>query len=202
MRKLVLFFGLLTIGTSTLTAQNLNPEQTVLMYVDGDMLVVVDKAVTPLQETIILDDCTVLNPDGTFQAMDGYQSRLKEGEIMDMYGIEYRNEYQYRYKTKKENKGLNEAQLEMRYQKKLHYIKLSGKVYQVINESQKRLRKNLNLSNGIVIDPYGIYKESGKEQVRLRDGECLTLNGIQYENSYEQRKDLVKNIKKPDTEVQ
>ncbi|MFD2564369.1 DUF6799 domain-containing protein [Aquimarina rubra] len=202
MRKLILFFGLLTLGTITLIAQNQNLEQTILMYVDGDMLKVVDKAITPLQETIILDDCTVLNPDGSFQAMDGYQSRLKEGEIMDMYGIEYRNEYQYRYKTKKENKGLNETQLEMRYQKKLHYIKISGKVYQVDNGSQKRLRNNLDLGNGIVIDPYGIYKESGKEQVRLRDGECLTMSGVQYENSYEQRKNLVKNIKKTTAEVQ
>ncbi|WP_299215284.1 DUF6799 domain-containing protein [uncultured Aquimarina sp.] len=204
MRKLILFFGLLTLGTITLMAQNQNQdfEQTILMYVDGDMLKVVDKAISPLQETIILDDCTVLNPDGSFQTMDGYQSRLKEGEILDMYGIEYRNEYQYRYKTKKENKGLNETQLDRRYQKKLHYIKISGKVYQVTNGSQKPLRTNLDLGNGIVVDPYGIYQESGKEQVRLKDGECINLSGVKFENSSDQRKILVKNIKKTIAEVQ
>ncbi|MHA7059848.1 hypothetical protein ACWGOQ_0021650 [Aquimarina sp. M1] len=37
----------------------------------------------------------------------GY-SPIKEEEVMDMYGIEYRNEYLYRCKTKEENKDLIE----------------------------------------------------------------------------------------------
>ncbi|AXT51075.1 hypothetical protein D1818_09640 [Aquimarina sp. BL5] len=202
MRKLILFFGLLILGTVILNAQNQDPEKTMLMYVDGDMLQVIDGDITPLQESIILQDCRVLNSDGSFKAMDGYQSRLKEGECMDMYGIEYRNEYQYRYKTKKENKGLTQTQLTSKYQNKLHYIKISGKVYQVTNISQKPLRDNFDLANGVIVDPYGIYKESGKEQIRLIDGDCINLSGVKFENSYDQRKILVKKIKKTNNEVQ
>ncbi|KAA1247376.1 DUF6799 domain-containing protein [Aquimarina sp. RZ0] len=204
MRKLLLFFGLMTIGTVTLIAQNQHQTfgQTILMYVDGDMLKVADSDVALVQKSIILKDCTVLNPDGSFRAMDGYQSRLKDGECMDMYGIKYRNEYQYRYKTKKENKGLAQSQIDNRYQNKLHYIKVSGKVYQVTNASQERLRKNVNLGNGILIEPFGIYKESGKEQVRLKDGECFSMGGIKFESSYDQRKMSVKNIRETRLEIQ
>ncbi|MBQ4819650.1 DUF6799 domain-containing protein [Aquimarina sp. MMG016] len=204
MRKLILFFGLLTLGTISLTAQNQEPnlEETILMYVDGDMLQVIDRDHLVLEESVILEDCTVLNSDGSFQAMDGGQSRLKDGECMDMYGIKYRNEYQYRYKVKKENKDLTGTQLDSRYEKKYHFIKIGSKVYQITDVSQKRLRKDITIGNGIVLDPYGTYQEPGQERVRLRDGECLNMGGVKFDNSYDQRKLMAKKIKKTNAAVQ
>ncbi len=188
MKKILVVFALMALGTTTLTAQDLVS----FLFVDGDMVQLADNEQVRLEEPIILQDCTVLNPDGSFQTMDGKQLRLKDGECLDMYGIKYRNEYQYRYKVKKENKDLTQLQKQSRYENKFHYVKVDGVVYKIKNQAQNRLRKPFTLKNGFVVDPYGTYKTPDLEEIRLKDGECLNMSGVKFEGMSQYRKVLGK----------
>jgi hypothetical protein len=64
------------------------------MLVDGDVLQIRDRDQIRLQDKIILTDGTTVNPDGTSRKKD--RLRLRNGECLDMNGVKYSNEYQYR----------------------------------------------------------------------------------------------------------
>ncbi|GAA4272827.1 hypothetical protein GCM10022258_21210 [Aquimarina gracilis] len=183
----------MVLGTLSLTAQNM--DQSSLVYIDGDMIQFEDNNQELLEESTMLLDCSTLFPDGSFKTADGLQFRLKDGECLDMYGIRYRNEYQYRYKMKKENKDLTPVQLQNRYQDKVHYIKLNGDVFKIKNRYQKRIRKPVTLKNNTIVDPFGTYKTPGQEEIRFKDGECLNSSGVKFEGISEYRKVLAKKSK-------
>ncbi len=183
----------MVLTTATILAQNL--DQVSLIYVDGDMIQVTNGDQELLQESTMLADCTTLYSDGSFKTADGQQYRLKDGECLDMYGIRYRNEYQYRYKIKKENKDLTQTQLQSRYQNKFHYVKVDGDVFKVKNLVQDRIRKPITLKNNIVVDPFGTYQTPDQQEIRFKDGECLNMNGVKFEGIYEYRKVLAKKSK-------
>ncbi len=189
MRKIVLFFTMV-FATVTVLAQNL--DQVNLMYVDGDMIKIKDGDQEQLQESTMLADCTTLYPDGTFKTADGEQFRLKDGECLDMYGIRYRNEYQYRYKVKKENKGLSQTQLQNKYQNRFHYLRVDGNVFRIQNLAQNRVRKPITLENKIIVDPFGTYQTPDQQEIRFNDGELLNMKGVKYDGIYEYRKVIAK----------
>ncbi|MDP2058955.1 MAG: hypothetical protein Q8J97_04385, partial [Flavobacteriaceae bacterium] len=154
--------------------------------VDGDVLYIRDQQQIRLQDKVTLNDGTVINPDGTYQTKDRKRLRLQNGECLDMDGMKYNNEYQYRYKVKQDNSGLSQAQTQSR----VHYMLVDGEVYQIRNRSQDRLQQQLNLADGSVINPDGTYMSRDRQQLRLRDGECLNMAGEKFSNTYMHRKML------------
>lgn len=69
------------------------------------------------------------------------------------------------------------------------YLK-KGKLFQVTNGVQSTLQQKVTLQNGTVVNPDGTYQLQTREQYRLRDGECLDMNGNRYlnRNRFNQRK--------------
>lgn len=199
MKNTFFLLVLIVFGTITLHAQETdqvkdqNQDRDRLMLVDGDVLQIRDRDQIRLQDKVTLNDGTVLNPDGTFQTRDRDRLRLKDGECLDADGVLYRNEYQYRYKVNQENKGLNQAQVQERNQNRVHYMLVDGEVLQIRNQSQNRLQQQLNLANGGSINPDGSYQTKDRLQFRLKDGECLNMNGQLFKNTYQARK----MVKKP-----
>jgi hypothetical protein len=104
------------LGNTALFAQDQDPrpKQDRLMFVDGDVLQIKDRDQIRLQDKIILTDGTTVNPDGTFQKR-GDRLRLRN-ECLNMNGVKYSNEYQYRSKIKQENKNLTQSQMMERNQ--------------------------------------------------------------------------------------
>jgi hypothetical protein len=76
------------------------------MLVDGDVLQIRDRDQIRLQDKIILTDGTTVN---RWYLQKKGRLRLRNGECLDMNGVKYSNEYQYRSKIKKENKILPRA---------------------------------------------------------------------------------------------
>ncbi|MDX1828097.1 MAG: DUF6799 domain-containing protein [Lutibacter sp.] len=191
MKQIILFLAFIVLGTMGLVAQDQDQiqdrDQTRLMLVDGDLLQIRDRDQIRLKDKITLNDGTVVNPDGTYQTRDRIQLRLKDGSCLDNDGILYRNEYQYRYKVQQENKGLSEAQTQARNQNRFQIMNIDGQLYQIRNQVQKQVREQLNLGNGLVVNPDGTYQRD-RIQLRLMDGECLNMDGEMYKNTYMHRK--------------
>lgn len=205
MKKIVFFIALAVFGTVALTAQDQdrNRDQDRLMMVDGDVLQIRDRDQIRLRNPLTLNDGTILYPNGTYKTRNGKQLRLQDGECIDMYGIKYNNEYQYRYKVRQENKGLTMAQIQERDQNRVHLMLVDGEVVQIRNQSQNRLQEKLDLGNGMVVNPDGSYQIKDRKQLRLQDGECLSMDGKTFKNMYLHRKTVLqknmmkKGIKKP-----
>jgi hypothetical protein len=96
--------------------------------VDGDVLQIRDRDQIRLQDKIILTDGTTVNPDGSSR---GDRLRLRNGECLDMNGVKYSNEYQYRSKIKQEAKNLTQSQMMERNQERSHLTVIDGNVYQI-----------------------------------------------------------------------
>lgn len=157
------------------------------MLVDGDVLQIRDRDQIRLNDKLVLSDATIVNPNGTFQTKDRKHLRLKDGECLDMDGIKYRNEYQYRYKVKQEDKGLSQAQIRERNKDRSVLLQIDGNVYLLKNQFQQRLQQRYNFANGGFVDTDGSYLTPDRIQLRLMDGECLTMNGEKYKNMYAHR---------------
>jgi hypothetical protein len=89
----------------------------------------------------------------------GDRLRLRNGECLDMNGVKYSNEYQYRSKIKQENKNLTQSQMMERNQKRSHLTVIDGNVYQIRNQKQNQLKQKFNLGNGVVVNPDGTYQK-------------------------------------------
>ena len=146
MKKIMFLFVLLTLGWGSMNAQDRDQDQLRdrdqdrLMMVDGDLLRIRDRDQVRLNDELLLADGTVVQPNGAYTNPDGKRLRLRDGECLDMDGIHYRNEYQYRYKVQKENEGLTEAQIQNRNQNRWQLMLIDGQVYQVQNQMQERVR--------------------------------------------------------------
>ena len=168
--------------------QDQDRDQTRLMMVDGDLLQIRDRDQVQLKDKTTLADGTVLSANGRYVTRDGQRMRLRDGECLDGDGVKYNNEYQYRYKIMQENKGLSQEQMGERNQNRVHYVAMDGKVYRVNNAAQNRVQQQLKLSNGMTMNPDGTYGDMNQNQMRLRDGECLNMNGQKYQSMLQQRK--------------
>jgi hypothetical protein len=57
-----------------------------------------------------------------------------------------------------------------------------GKLYQVNGRTQQMLQERRTFSNGSMVDPDGTYRMQNGKQLRLRNGECLGVDGQRYAN--------------------
>ncbi len=202
MKRKLMMAIFVVLGTALLSAQEhdrdriQDQDRTKLIMVNGEMFELKDRAEMHLMEKQTLSDGTVINPDGTYQTRDGKRLRLKDGECLDGDGIKYRNEYQYRHKVNQENKGLTDSQIQVRNQNRVQYTRVDGEIYLVRNQEQNRLQKQLDLGNGVVVNPDGSFKGQDGKQLQLKDGECLNMDGQMFKNTHQHRKMMVqKNMK-------
>ena len=186
MKKLAMFLIFIVLGTLGLAAQDKDRDR--IIMVNGDVLQIRDRDQIRLKDKITLNDGTVVNPDGTYITRDKDRFRLRDGSCIDMDGILYRNEYQYQYKIRNENKGLSEAQIQERTQNRYHIMNIDGQLYQIKNQAQNKLKQQLKLNNRVVVNPDGSYTNRDGQQVHLRDGEVLNMDGQIFKNTYMHRK--------------
>lgn len=179
-------------------------DQTRLMMVDGDLLQIRDRDQVQLKDKITLNDGTILSPNGSYVTREGKKLRLRDGECLDMDGVKYNNEYQYRFKVMQENKGLSQEQMRERNENRTQFVAMDGQIYQVRNQEQNRLQNEMALNNGTRVNPDGTFQTRDQKQLRLQDGECLNLDGQKYQNILQHRKMVMqknmnqqKNINKP-----
>jgi hypothetical protein len=175
-----------------------------LMLVDGQVLQIRDQDQTRLRESLTLNDGTVVHPDGTYTTRDQQRLRLKEGECLDNDGVLYRNEYQYRYKVQQENKGLTENQIRERNQNRFEVMAIDGEAFQIRNEFQHQIENQFNAGNGITVNPDGTYQIRNQQQLRLKEGEGINMDGTKFMNMYQHRKMIMqknKNMKKVNKKV-
>ncbi|MEZ4810468.1 MAG: DUF6799 domain-containing protein [Allomuricauda sp.] len=178
-------------------AMDQDRDQTRLMMVDGDLLQIRDRDQLRIQDKLVLNDGTELYADGTYLVPDRDRDKdrdrlqLRDGECMDMDGVMYRNEYQYRYKVQQDNKGLNQGQIRNRNQNRYFVMMVDGEAMQIMTRSQARLQQQMNLGNDMVVNPDGSYQNRDRRQLRLQDGECLNMDGQLFKNQYQFRKEYV-----------
>ena len=194
MKKSILFLVLMAFGITTLNSQERDRDQDTyhdqdrFILVDGDILQIRDRDQIRLKDALTLNDGTTMKPNGTYQTRDRKQWRLKDGECLDMDGIKYRNEYQYRFKVKQENIGLSQAQFQERNKNRTQLMLIDGDVYQIRNQIQNQLHQQLNFANGGSINTDGKYMTRDLQQLHLLDGECLDMDGNKFKNTYTHRK--------------
>lgn len=189
MKKLAMFIIFIVLGTLGLLAQDKDRDRIIML--DGEVLQIRDRDQIRLQDKITLNDGTVVNPNGTYVTRNQEKFRLRDGSCIDMDGILYRNEYQYQYRIKNENKGLSEAQIQERTQNRFHIMNIDGQLFQIKNQSQNKLKQQLKLNNRVVVNPDGTYTNRDGKQVHLRDGECLNMDGQMFKNTHMHRKMVV-----------
>lgn len=178
MKKLALFLIFAVLCTTKLTAQDQNNSQGHLMTVNGDVLLIQNNVPLLMQSRITLSDGSIVNTDGTFQTKDFKRFNLHEGECLDNDGIKYRNECQYRNKIIQENKGLTQAKIQERNLLRFQLKFIDGKMFKIMNQSQKHLLKRITLGNGTIVYPDGSCQTlNSKKTFRLIDGECLNMDG-------------------------
>lgn len=209
-----LFFGIASINSQDRDQdQDRDRDQDRLMMVDGDVLQIRDRDQIRLKDELVLNDGTIVKPNGTYKIPDQDQDRdrdrdrdqlrLRDGECLDMDGIKYRNEYQYRYKVQQENKGLSQAQVQERNQNRFHVINIEGEMYQVRNQFQNRIQEQYEFANGQSITPDGNIMKQDRLQLRLKNGECLDMDGNRFENTYRHRTKMIqKNMNKNKNKIQ
>lgn len=192
MKTLVILLAFLISSPLLMQAQDQvidqDRDQTRLMMVDGELLQIKDRDQVRLQDKITLNDGTVLSPNGRYVTSAGKKLRLRDGECLDMNGVKYNNEYQYRSMVRQENKGMSQEQMTERNKNRTHFIAMDGHVYRVRNQEQQKVQHQMILNNGMKINPDGTYQMRDQRQLRLKDGECLNLDGQKFQNIMQQRK--------------
>lgn len=198
MKGFILSIAFVILGITAVEAQDKDKiqdrdrDQTHWMLVDGDVLQIQDRTQIRLRDKITLSNGTILNSNGTYQTFDRRQLRLQDGECFDMAGNKFRNEYQYRLRVKQENKGLTRAQITERNQNRVHYMLVDGELLQIRNQTQQRIQQQINLGNGIALNPDGAYQSQDRRQLRLLDGQCLNTDGKLFKNQIQFRQHLVR----------
>ncbi|MBK8088499.1 MAG: hypothetical protein IPK31_11405 [Chitinophagaceae bacterium] len=73
-----------------------------------------------------------------------------------------------------------------------HLMLKDGKLYQVKQGVQSQVQAQVTLQNGTVCNPDGTYQLKDRNQLRLRDGECLDMEGNRYmnQNRFNNRKTM------------
>lgn len=193
MKKVNLSFVFAVLGTVVLTAQAQNFNLEVLLRLGNDVLRINDQAQTQLLDNMTLSDGTVVYSDGSYRTKDREKLQLLEGECLDNHGIKYRNEYQYRYKVEQENKGLEFSNIQERNQNRYHVMLIKGRIFEIKNSEQYLIQEPVDIGYGKVVALNGVYRTS-YGFARLKDGGCITLNGIPTINLYEYRKAIARKV--------
>jgi hypothetical protein len=67
------------------------------------------------------------------------------------------------------------------------FMLVDGDVLQIRDRDQIRLNDEYVLSDATIVNPNGIFQTKDWKQLRLKDGECLDMDGIKYRNEYQYR---------------
>lgn len=197
MKRFFILCTALLIPVILLTAQDRDrdrtqdQDQTKILALNGTMLQLRDQTEMRIQDRQTLSDGTIIKSNGAYTAPNGKRYRLAEGECLDGDGALYRNEYQYRHKIEKENKGLSKAQIQERNQNRVHFTRINGQVYQVRHQEQIRLQNELRLKNGTLVFPDGTYQLQNRERRQLENNTCLDPSGQLFQNMYLYRKQMI-----------
>lgn len=197
MKKTMFFAVLVILGITLLNAQDRDQDRiqdrdrTNLVLVDGEMLQIQNREQLRLIDNETLADGIIIHPDGTYQTMAGERLRLKNGECLDGEGIKYRNEYQFQYKVYEENSGLAQNQIEEGNRNRVLYTMVDGELYRIQNQYQHRLQHQIDLADGGHVNPDGTYQTQNRKQMKLKEGECLNMEGEKFRNLLQYRKMVV-----------
>jgi len=73
-----------------------------------------------------------------------------------------------------------------------HLMLKDGKLYQVKQGVQSQVQAQITFNNGLICNPDGSYQLKDRTQLRLRDGECLDMEGNRYlnQNRFNNRKTM------------
>ena len=63
-----------------------------------------------------------------------------------------------------------------------HILMENGNLYRVMNQERIQLRDQFQLNNGGIINADGTYQLQNKNTRRLKDGQCLDMEGNRYRN--------------------
>ncbi len=140
-----------------------------LYYEGGTVYQVTDQGRVRLQERIVLNDGTVVNPDGSYQTNTGRQLKLKDRQCADMEGNIYRSEKQFR----------KDAPSRLQAGQQEHIAYRNGQLYRIRNNEETKIEKQLKLANGITVNPDGTYQKGNQKKVLL-NGECIDMDGKRY----------------------
>lgn len=61
-----------------------------------------------------------------------------------------------------------------------HFLMEDGKMLHMIDGKGMQMQNNMTLKNGTMINPDGSYHLKNGKQLRLRDGQCMDMNGSKY----------------------
>ena len=64
---------------------------------------------------------------------------------------------------------------------------VDGDVLQKRDREQIRLKDKVTVNDGTVINPNGTYITRDQVRLRLKNGECLYMDGVKYRNEYQYR---------------
>ena len=64
--------------------------------------------------------------------------------------------------------------------KKEHVVMKDGKMVHNMDGKEMQMQNDMQLKNGTTIHPDGTYQLKNGKQLRLRDGQCMDMNGRKY----------------------
>lgn len=137
---------------------------------NGNVFRVQNQQRQQLREEAPLQNGGIIYPDGSYQLREQSQIRLRDGECLDPEGNHYGNEAQFR----------NQAQWQLKALAQEHFMYQVGKLYRYQNGIESQVREPVNYQNRLNINPDGTFMIRQRDRDRLRDGECLDLDGNVY----------------------
>lgn len=72
-------------------------------------------------------------------------------------------------------------------QDQVRLMQVDGGVLQIRDHDQIRLQTNLTLNDGTQINPDGSYTTRDRDRLRLKEGECMDMDGVVYNSEYQYR---------------
>lgn len=61
-----------------------------------------------------------------------------------------------------------------------HMVMKDGKMFHNMDGKEMQMQNNMTLKNGMMVNPDGSYQLKNGKQLRLRDGQCMDMNGRKY----------------------
>lgn len=75
-----------------------------------------------------------------------------------------------------------------------HLYYENGTVFQVTDQDRVRLQERIVLDDGTVVEPDGSYQTSSGKQLRMRDRQCLDMEGNMYRSEKQFRKQVASRL--------
>jgi hypothetical protein len=146
--------------------------QEYLMCQSGQMYRIRNQEKVQLGESFTFPDGGNVSPSGKMQMKDKKQLQLKDGECLDMQDNKYKNQSEYSQQMQYRAQLMGQEYLMVQ----------NGQVFRIKSENRVQLTEAATLQNGTIVGPDGSMQSKDGKQVRLKDGECLDMQGNRYEN--------------------